>query len=166
MNQLHRPAEYLQRAADRVMILDLLGRYAWECDRGSPDALAGLFLEDGVLEAPALGLYAAGRPTIAALIRDTQRTVPNLHHVMSNFVIDVAGDRATGRCSLNEFLARPDGVHAALQGWYEDDFAFADGRWWIERRRVFIPEPASANVGKVGEYFAAFFAACAAYQRA
>ena len=165
MNQSSRSAEYLQQAADRVMIQDLLGRYAWECDHGSPEAVAGLFVENGVLEAPALGLYAAGRPTITALIRDTQRTIPNIHHVMSNFVIDLAGDRARGRCELNEFLSRPEAVYVPLQGWYEDDFVFAAGRWWIERRRVFIPEPASATVGKVGEYFAEFFAASAAYQR-
>ena len=165
MNQSPRSAEYLQQAADRVMLLDLLGRYAWECDHGSPDAVAGLFTDDGVLEAPTLGLYAAGRATIAALIRDTQRTVPNIHHVMSNFVFDIAGDRATGRCELNEFLARPEAVYAPLQGWYEDDFVFRDGRWWLAHRRVFVPEPASATVGKVGEYFAEFFAACAAYPR-
>jgi hypothetical protein len=165
MNQSARSVEYLQQSADRVMIMDLLGRYAWECDHGSPEAVAALFVENGVLEAPALGLYAAGRPTITALIRDTQRTIPNIHHVMSNFVIDLAGDRAKGRCELNEFLSRPEAVYAPLQGWYEDDFVFADGRWWLEHRRVFIPEPGSAGVGKVGEYFADFFAACAKYSR-
>ena len=101
-----RRAEYLEAAADRVMIKDLLARYAWEIDHGTPEGFAAVFAEDGVFEVSALKLWVKGTTALAQFARSLQRTLPNVHHVMSNFVIDVSGDRARGCCELNEFMAR------------------------------------------------------------
>ena len=45
---------YIQEAADRVMIQDLLGRYAFAADygTGNPESWAALFIEDGIFGIP------------------------------------------------------------------------------------------------------------------
>ena len=47
---MSRRTEYLEAAADRVMIQDMLARYAWEIDHGTPEGFAAVFSEDGVFE--------------------------------------------------------------------------------------------------------------------
>lgn len=159
-----RTAAYAAGAADRVMIQDLLARYAWELDHGSAEGWADAFTADGVFEAPNLGFRVAGRDALIAFARDVHRTLPNVHHVMTGFVIDLAGDRASGRCFLNEFMARPEGMYNNLQGRYEDDFMFDGVRWRIEHRRAYVAEPESMGIGKIGEYFREFSAAVAKFQ--
>ncbi len=78
--------------------------------------------KDGVFEAPDLKVKVQVRAQLVAIARDLPRTLPNVHHLMSNFVIDLSGDRARGRCELNEFMARPEAIYPNLQGWYEDDY--------------------------------------------
>lgn len=159
-----RPRRYLEEAADRMMIQDLLGRYAWEIDHGTPGGWADLFTAEGVFEVPVMRLRVQGREQLVAFAGDLRRTLPNVHHVMSNFVIDLAGDRAHGRCELNEFLARPEGIYPNLQGWYEDDYVFEGECWRIDHRRVFVAEPRAGKSGRVGDYLAAFFEACEKYR--
>ena len=84
---------------------------------------------------------------------------------MSNFVIDLAGDRATGRCELNEFMALPEAIVPNVQGWYEDDYAFSKNKWRIAKRRTFFSDSAAGAAGPLAEFSAAFFKACAKYQR-
>tara|TARA_B100000674_G_scaffold19854_1_gene14016 strand:+ start:83 stop:379 length:297 start_codon:yes stop_codon:yes gene_type:complete len=86
-------------------------------------------------------------------------TVPGIHHVMSNFVIDVEGDRAQGKCELNEFMLRSEAIYNDLHGWYEDDYVRVEGRWFIKRRWVHLSDDTLSVVysGKIGEYFHEFF---------
>lgn len=152
-------------AADRVTIQDLLARYAWEADHGTPENWARVFRADGVFEIPSVKVWVEGHEQLTAFMADLQATLPNVHHVMTNFETNIDGDHATGRCELNEFMAREEAVYANLQGWYEDRFVFENGRWLIAHRKVFTAEPKSTVTGKVGEYFAPFFEACRKYRR-
>lgn len=147
---------YLEAAADRIMIQDLLARYAWELDRGSPEAWSLCFTHEGVFEAPSLGFRVAGRASLAAFARDVHRTLPDVHHVTTDFSIEFAAERAAGKCFLNEFMARPEGMYNNLQGWYEDAYVLDGNRWYLEHRRAFVVNPAAMGIGKVGEYFHAF----------
>jgi hypothetical protein len=144
---------YIQEAADRVMIKDLLARYGWAVDHGTPEDFANNFVEDGLVELPEIGIQLKGREEIKGLCASIQKLVPGIHHVMSNFVIDVDGDRAHGFCELNEFLLRPEAVYPNLQGWYEDDYVRRAGKWYIVHRRIHLPVPEVMSSGKVGEYF-------------
>ena len=45
--------------ADRVEILELLGRYAHAIDSGDGEAYAGCFTDDGVIALRSSGLHAA-----------------------------------------------------------------------------------------------------------
>lgn len=161
-----RSANYLTRAADRVMIQDLLARYAWEADHGDAAAWARLFVADGVFEIPSIKVWVEGHEELTGFMADLQRTIPNVHHVMTNFVIDLDGDRATGRCELNEFMARPEAIYSNLQGWYEDEYVFDGDRWLIRHRKVFNAEPRATVSGMVGEYFEPFNQVCRNYRRA
>jgi hypothetical protein len=161
---MSRPADYLHAAADRVMIQDLLARYAWELDHGSPERWADSFTERGVFEAPKLGFRVAGHEALIEFARDVHRTLPDVHHLMTGLVIDLSGDRAVGRCALNEFMSRPEGMYNNLQGWYEDAYVFDGGRWRIEHRRAHVAHPETMAAGKIGEYFRAFGAAVRKYQ--
>jgi len=154
---------FLDAAADRVMIKDLLGRYAWALDHGPAAAWAGAFTPDGIFEAPNLGFRVAGRAKLIEFANDVYRTMPNAHHLMTNIVIDVSGDEASGRCALNVFVALPDAVYAALQGWYEDDYVFDGVQWRIRHRRAYLVEPQAMGMGKMGEYFRGFSVAAAKY---
>ena len=162
---MSRTEEELRHAADRSLLRDLLGRYAWEIDHGSPEGWASTFAPDGVFEVPDVGMWVEGTETLEAFARDLQTMLPGVHHVMSGFVFELSGDRATGRCALNQFLARPDGVHAIQQGWYEDVYVYGASGWKIQHRRAFTQEPASTVAGKVGEYTAAYYAETAKYIR-
>ncbi|MCZ6664330.1 MAG: nuclear transport factor 2 family protein [Gammaproteobacteria bacterium] len=156
--------KYIQEAADRIMIQDLLGRYAFAADygKGDPESWAALFIDDGRFEVPEISLVVAGRAALIKFIEGLHRTVPGLHHVMSNFVIDIDGDRARGKCELNEFMLRPEAIYNNLHGWYEDDYVRVDGRWYIKVRRVHLPDDTRsvASSGRVGEYFKDFFDMC------
>ncbi len=156
--------KYIQEAADRIMIQDLLGRYAFAADygKGDPESWAALFIEEGRFEIPEISLVVAGRAALIKFMEGLHRTVPGLHHVMSNFVIDIDGDRARGKCELNEFMLRPEEIYNNLQGWYEDDYVRVDRRWYIKVRRVHLSDDTRsvASSGKVGEYFKDFFDMC------
>lgn len=151
-----RDAAYLQAAADRTMIKDLLGRYAWALDHGAAQDWADAFTPEGVFEAPNLGFRVAGRARLIEFATDVHDTMPNVHHLMTNHAIDVSGDTATGRCELNAFWAKPEGMYAVLQGWYEDDYVFGAQGWRIRHRRAYVTEPQAMAAGKMGEFFRDF----------
>ena len=161
---MNRDKAYLEAAADRVMIQDLLGRYAWGLDHGPAEVWANVFTADGIFEAPNLGFRVAGRDRLIEFANDVHRTMPSVHHIMTNHMIDVAGDTATGRCALNAFWAREDAVYPALQGWYEDDYALTAGQWRIRHRRAFVAHPEAMGRGKMGGFFHDFSVAIAKYQ--
>ena len=161
-----RTAEYLEAAADRVMIKDLLARYAWEIDHGTPEGFAAVFTEDGIFEVSALKLWVKGTAALTQFARSLQRTLPNVHHVMSNFVIDVSGDRARGCCELNEFMALPAEIVPNVQGWYEDEYRFDGEAWRIAYRRTFFANSAAGASGPMADFSAAFFEASAKYKKA
>ena len=58
----------LQFAVDRILIHDLLGRYAFAIDYGNDDPArwAGLFTEDGRLEIPIMKVVVEGHAPLAA----------------------------------------------------------------------------------------------------
>ncbi len=159
-----RSARYLQEAADRVMITDLLARYVWAIDYGAAEDYADVFTPDGVFEAAGGAPRVVGRERIMEFAKDLYRTVPHLHHVTTSILIELDGDRATGKSQLNEFMSRPEAIYPNLHGWYEDEYVFTDGRWLIKTRRVHLPHPENTRVGKVGEYFEEFWKACEKYR--
>jgi hypothetical protein len=155
---------YLSDAADRVMIADLLARYVWAADYGTPEEWADQFTPDGTFGVAVGEMRVAGRERLMEFMVDLQRTVPHLHHVTTSLKIELDGDRATGKAQLNEFLSQPEAIYPNIHGWYEDEYVFNGERWLIKSRRVHMPHPENTTVGIVGEYFKGFWEACEKYR--
>lgn len=153
--------EYLQKAADRVMIQDLVSRYAFFGDYGPNDSWTELFTLDASWEIAGAGIIVKGREQLLQLVTAVREQAPGVHHMQSNLVVDIDGDRATGKVALNEFLLQPEQIYSNAQGWYEDAYVKIDGRWLFERRTVHL-SPESMQVsgtGRIGEVLGPMFAA-------
>lgn len=147
-------------AEDRARIEDLQARYLFALDFRDPDAYAGTFSEDGVLD------YGAGKIQGRAAIRemvarmranderqraeDTSGLRPAAgRHNISNIVLEIDGDRARGtaywfhmgnanaerRAQLNSF------------GHYEDELVKVDGEWLFSLRKIYNEQVAEWVAG-------------------
>jgi limonene-1,2-epoxide hydrolase len=133
-------AARLQRIEDIETIKHLKARYCAFCDDNyNVQGIASLFTDDGVWDGGDLG-KAEGH---AAIIKFFERAPSAfsfaIHHVM-NPIIEVDGNRATGRWYLLQPLIRTrrDGEAAMwLVGRYEDEYVRI-GREWKFRRLKFI----------------------------
>lgn len=110
----------------------LKAAYCAHCDNGYvPDALADLFTRDGVIDAGPFGRHA-GRDAIRRYFDAISKTIVFAAHLVTNPVIWVEGERATGRWRLlvTATMLR-DGKKEAvwILGDYRDDYAREEGRW-------------------------------------
>jgi uncharacterized protein (TIGR02246 family) len=131
MNQLS-TEETVRRLADKDAIRDLARRYAdcvWQCDIAGA---VGLFAEDGVMDtgsgAPIVGRSALLEAYKGMLTGDLQ---PFVH----NHVVELDGDRATGRCYL-DLRATRDGVSMMGSGYYEDVYVRTAAGWKFRSRKL------------------------------
>lgn len=137
-------------AEDRALIEDLQARYLFALDFRDPDAYAATFTEDGVLD------YGAGqirgREAIAAMVADMRegdaearaaddsglRPAAGRHNI-TNIVIEIDGDRATGTAYW--FHMGNDNPDRAAQlnsfGHYEDELVKVDGEWLFSLRKIY-----------------------------
>jgi SnoaL-like domain len=136
-------------ARDRSEIEDLQARYLFALDWQKPEAYAGTFTEDGVL------VWAGGTVTgRAAIIKEIQtarevdeRAAAGVaplrparrRHFISNVVLRIEGDRATGRAYWFEFNddMRDRRPYLGAYGHYEDELKRIDGQWQFSRRQIF-----------------------------
>lgn len=139
--------ERLRRLEDIEAIKQLKARYCQACDDDhNPDRVAALFVEDGLWEGPNIGVHARGRPAIRAYfagVRD-DAGIRNSAHIVTNPVITVSGDRATGtwRLVMLHTSAAPGGGfrYHRIVGFYQDDYARVQDAWFLERLRVTVEE--------------------------
>ena len=137
-------------AEDRALIEDLQARYLFALDFRDPEAYAATFAEDGVLD------YGAGkirgRAAIAAMVADMregdseQRAADRSglrpaagRHNISNIVVEIDGDRATGTAYW--FHMGNDNPDRSAQlnsfGHYEDELVRIDGEWLFSLRKIY-----------------------------
>lgn len=130
----------LQRAEDRLAILDIEGAYARTWDTVDAEGWAGLFTADGVFEMPETavrpGARYEGHPELAQFCRDINARFRGLHLIhLPEIVLD--GDRATGRMHFRFESGRTseDGFEiAAVTGMYAVDYVRTVAGWRIARR--------------------------------
>jgi hypothetical protein len=53
-------------------------------------------------------------------------------HMLSNPILEIDGNEATGRWYVESPLTFADGSGAWRQGWYRDEYRRLDGEWRIE----------------------------------
>ena len=129
----------IQVLEDIEAIRKLKARYCYFCDASyDAEGIAQCFVEDGVWDGGNFGKFE-GR----AAIRDFfANTAPNLlcfamHQVM-NPLIEVNGDKATGRWYIFEPVTFVRGTQPGwIAGRYEDDYVKVGGEWKYKRLRFF-----------------------------
>lgn len=119
---------------DELAVQRVLYDYAWACDNGDWSQLRSVFTADARLDYSSTGGPAGGREEVVAWLQESLSVVPIIQHVVSNFQIDVSGDRAAGRAM---FLtsARIPGLDDMLVtgGYYDLALRHEPDGWKIER---------------------------------
>jgi uncharacterized protein (TIGR02246 family) len=143
-------------AEDRALIEDLQARYLFALDFRDPEAYAGTFTEDGILD------YGAGqirgRKAIAEMVstmrarateqaaKDTSGLRPAAgRHSITNIVIKVNGDKATSVAYWSHVGNNTPERKATLNsfGHYEDELVKVKGEWLFSKRKIYnevVPE--------------------------
>lgn len=150
---------YISEAADRVMINDLVSRYAFLGDHGPCEDWVALFADNGRWEMPSCQVFARGREQLHQVVSTVLGKLPGVHHIQSNLVVDIDGEKAKGKAEFNAFLLRPDQIASIAQGWYEDDYVKIEGRWYFEVRRVHMTDAALQvqTSGEIGDMMKPMF---------
>jgi uncharacterized protein (TIGR02246 family) len=140
--------ERIRRLEDIEAIRELKARYCDVCDADhDADRIVELFTEDGVWESVG-GTHGRheGRAAIHAAFRTFARDIRFSQHNVTNLVIDVDGDTASGTWHFTGVLDRrdlPEAVWALAR--YEERYRRVEGTWRIAHLRAVrlahIPAP-------------------------
>ena len=131
--------QQIRELTDREEIKELTARYAHGVARGEGAKVAELFTDDGVFinEIPgAPQTVVRGREALQKFYGNIKRNValPCIH----NHLISLAGDEATGTCSIEVRIAQK-GQSMIGSGYYEDRFRRENGSWkFVERHCSFF----------------------------
>jgi SnoaL-like domain len=122
--------ERITRLEDIEAIKQLKVRYSHICDdMHNPDEIASVFAEDGVWESPDFGM-ATGHAAIRELFKKFQATFSFSQHNMTNPLITVDGDHATGVWYImGPWNYTDTGAKQWLALRYDDKYVKVDGEW-------------------------------------
>src|SRR5689334_22367877 len=126
--------------ADHVEIRDLLTRYASAIDHDI-ELWDEVFAEDAQIDYTAAGGAQGSRAHVKEFMIEIHKTALATQHLVSNVVVELDGDRATGRSAVRAMLIRP-GTRAHLVeitdliGFYDDEFSKRPEGWRIVNRRT------------------------------
>jgi uncharacterized protein (TIGR02246 family) len=134
----------LRRLEDLEEIRQLFVDYGRHLDAGDVEAYADLFADDGEILLGPIG-RAKGRAEIFALMTKVkERAQTASFHLVTNPVIRLDGDRATGEVLWT--VIKPDAagkLEVAMFGRHVDELVRERGRWRILKRRGRIDVPAA-----------------------
>ena len=129
-------------AADIVELNQLAYRYAAAIDACDIGLLQGVFTRDGRLRSYHPGAdepFAdlAGHDQLAAVPNAMRGAHAATMHQMSNHLVDIDGDAATGSILCTARHLSLDGSHAVnVMIRYDDRYAREDGAWKIADRQI------------------------------
>jgi hypothetical protein len=125
-------ADRLQRLVDREELKELRARYCYCVDEQDWEPFFDLFVPDPTLDFGGMGVYEGrdGLERFAAEFVEAQ--LEGSAHLLSNPILDIEGDEATGRWYVESPLTFADGSGAWRQGWYRDEYRRVDGAWKID----------------------------------
>ena len=144
----------IQVLEDIEAIKKLKARYCACCDDDhEPNALADLFVEDGVWEASGI-TRAEGHTAMKAYFGGLRASgrIRNSAHNVFNPQIEVDGDTATGHWRLIMLytgnLPSGDVQYFRIIGWYREEYVRSDGGWkfrslycQVEENAAYAVEP-------------------------
>jgi hypothetical protein len=139
---------------DRAEIEDLQARYMFALDFHDADTYASTFTEDGVLD---YGPQVKGRDAIRKVVADMAKRSadqaaaaqaapdasalwpPVGRHNISNIVVKIDGDKATGRAYWFHYTNNTPKRSGQLDsfGNYEDELVKVNGKWFFSKRKIY-----------------------------
>jgi hypothetical protein len=140
----------LKFVEDQLEIAQLRAHYCHLLDERRWDEFIDLFTSDGVFE----GLEAVrGRDAIYAFFSErVPKLAEDFWHFCTNGTVDVNGDVATGRISM-EYLSVTNGVSYVSAGHYDDVMRRVNGRWRFASRKITFYFLAPLSEGWAGRPF-------------
>jgi ketosteroid isomerase-like protein len=133
--------ERLQALEDREEILKLKARYVNYNDGGwngpthtNPQAVADMFTEDGIWDGAPDSGYAKGRQQIKELF-ESFGAVPFIVHYVTNPLIEIDGDTATGHWHALVTATMPGPQAIWILGIYKDDYVRRPEGWKFKSLR-------------------------------
>lgn len=134
------PAARIQQIEDVQAIERLLKEYGRTLDNRDFAAYAALFAKEGEWKG-ALGTYhgpAAIQMAMEKIFKDAAADIPkgSNFHVMSNFIVEVHGDRGTAHSTFIFYKMNKSVPEAAVAGSYEDVLIRENGAWRFLLRRA------------------------------
>ncbi|MGI4792566.1 MAG: nuclear transport factor 2 family protein [Janthinobacterium lividum] len=131
----------VQALEDREEILKLKARYVNLNDGGwngpthtDPQGVADMFVEDGIWDGRPNSGYAEGRDQIKALF-EAFGAVPFIVHYVTNPIIDVDGDAATGNWHALVTSTMPDQQAIWVLGIYKETYVRSPQGWKFKTLR-------------------------------
>lgn len=128
----------LQQLSDRLEIEDLLADYADAIDRGDMDALDRIFTPDAFIDYSAMGGAKGSYPEVKQFLQQSLRGFANTQHLIGNYQIRLAGDRASGKIMCfnpMELKGREQNLPVFFLGlWYLDEYVRTADGWRISQR--------------------------------
>jgi hypothetical protein len=127
----------ITRLEDIEAIKQLKVRYSHVCDDDhNPDTVTTLFAEDGIWESADFG-KAQGHAAIRALFTGFREMFKFSQHNMTNPLIEVDGNRATGVWYIEgPWTYRESGEEKWFSLRYDDDYVKIGGQWKYQHLRV------------------------------
>jgi hypothetical protein len=117
-------------------ITALIHRYPELVDGGDFDGVSELFGHATMRSGDAAFPGSEVGDILRRLVHTYEDGRPSTKHVVTNVVVDVAGDAATARSYVTVWQARPDfPLQAIASVRHHDQFERVDGRWRFRERR-------------------------------
>ena len=117
---------------DYLALTQLKHEYCYRIDDGDYDEWVALFAEDGTF-GPINDEFFEGTEGLRRFAEEVfDESYDFTAHVVSNPVIEVDGDEATGRWYLHLRYETSEGDVGWSQARYEDEFRRVDGEWRFE----------------------------------
>ena len=131
-------ARRVQILEDMEAIKQLKARYCAACDNHyDADAPAALFTEDALWDGGAvLGRYE-GREAMRRFFQGSAQRLSCASHHVTNPLLEVQGDTATGQWYLFQPCTRTDNNQAIwLAAHYNETYVRSNGAWHFQRRHI------------------------------
>ena len=124
----------LQSVRDELDIQRVIADYAWACDNGDWALLKSVFTDDAELDYSSTGGPAGSRDEICAWLEESLGQVALIHHVVTNFRIDLDGDRADVQAMFHCSFRLPGSDQLMVTGgYYREEHVRTPAGWRIRR---------------------------------
>lgn len=144
-------------ATEDILALRLLVHaYCHRIDHGTADAIAGLFLPDGVLHlgfqprSPDQAGRAAIRRWFAGYMAETRAASAHNRHRVGLLALEVSGAAAAASAWWDASgIRRSDRRIHLLRGHYRDRFLRVRGRWHLARREIHLTDQVTVDEARL-----------------